>query len=641
MDHGSGKALSRVMLFVALGGLAALAILAVVAPIIWGASAAELTGISQAPASAQHLLGTDSLGRDVLDRTLVATRLTLLMALGATAIASGAGILIGAGSAVGGRQIRAAGGRLIDALIAFPPIIIALIIVAILKPAVPSVIVAIGIAYVPQFARVSNTLVSGISGRDFISITRLLGVRKGPLLARHIVPNVATSLLVLVSVAFSSSIILGSGLSFIGLGVQSPQFDWGQLLNNGLSVLYVNPWEALGPAVAIALTGVLAGMLAEAVTQLSNPRLVRPRRAALQGLRGARPKDEDRSAEQDRSPLVLSVKDLTVTTEGSDSGTILSAVSFDMRRGERLGIVGESGSGKTMTAMAVVGLTPAGVTWSGSELVTAGVDLTAPGGDRARTALATKVGIVFQDPSTSFNPAIQMGTQLTEAVRHHARASKSEARAKAVDRLREVQVSAASTRMRQYPHELSGGMRQRAMIAMALMSDCELLVADEPTTALDVTVQAEVLRLLTRINKSHGTAILLISHDMGVVTGVCERVLVMYGGIIVEDLPSSDLREGRAVHPYTRALLAATPAIRTSGPRQPLTPIPGSPPRPGSSIAGCPFASRCPQVMDTCRETAPPLQQWSGGHLVACFAAGDPDDSAPAAGRSEDVLPPV
>ena len=197
--------------------------------------------------------------------------------------------------------------------------------------------------------------------------------------------------------------------------------------------------------------------------------------------------------------------------------------------------------------------------------------------------LATEVGIVFQDPSSSFNPARHIGPQITEAARVHGGMGKRQRSRAAVDRLRESQVSSPELRMRQYPHELSGGMRQRAMIAMALMTSPALLIADEPTTALDVTVQAEVLRLLTRLNAEHGMAMLLISHDIAVVSALCDRVCVMYAGRIVEELSAEDLHARRVCHPYTRALLAASPQLETGPTDAGLTPLDGRPPRPGSA----------------------------------------------------------
>ena len=220
--------------------------------------------------------------------------------------------------------------------------------------------------------------------------------------------------------------------------------------------------------------------------------------------------------------------------------------------------------------------------------------------------LATELGIVFQDPSSSFNPARHLGPQITEVARVHGGLDKRQAHTQAVERVREVQVSNPELRMRRYPHELSGGMRQRSMIAMALMTSPSLLIADEPTTALDVTVQADVLRLLRRLNQAHSMAILLISHDIGVVSSLCDRVCVMYKGRIVEELSADDLRAGRVCHPYTRALPAASPKLDPAARGTSLAAIPGHPRPAGVPVVGCSFASRdCPLVTDVCRTTDP------------------------------------
>jgi oligopeptide/dipeptide ABC transporter ATP-binding protein len=231
---------------------------------------------------------------------------------------------------------------------------------------------------------------------------------------------------------------------------------------------------------------------------------------------------------------------------------------------------------------------------------------------------------VFQDPSSCFNPALHVGAQLTEVLRVHKGVPRREAAKLAVNRLREVRVSAPESRMHQYPHELSGGMRQRAMIAMALLSEPRLLIADEPTTALDVTVQADVLRLLHQINADHGTAMLLISHNINVVATLCHRVCVMYAGRIVEEVAVADLRAGRVHHPYTKALLAASPGEDADRETNPLRPLPGRPPRPGEVGDACSFAPRCPLAMPRCREEDPRPRPTPDGGVAACHAV-DPE----------------
>jgi len=262
-------------------------------------------------------------------------------------------------------------------------------------------------------------------------------------------------------------------------------------------------------------------------------------------------------------------------------------VSFTVAPGERVGLVGESGSGKSLTALAVAGLIE-------------------PPGVVTGTIRSGEAAMVFQDPMTSLNPALRVGTQLAEVARVHGRLARRAAWERAVTRLDDVHIAAAAKVVRQYPHELSGGMRQRAMIAMGLMGSPRVIIADEPTTALDVTVQKQILDLLREVSDRTGAAILLISHDLAVVAQLCSRVLVMYAGIIVEDLTVERLLAGPA-HPYTRALLASVPDMSADR-SQPLATIPGRMPSPAEPVTGCPFAPRCPLADSRCRAELPPLE---------------------------------
>jgi peptide/nickel transport system permease protein len=591
--------------------------LGILAPLIWGDEADALTADIRQGSSGAHLLGTDALGRDVLLRTLVATRLTLLMALCATLIAVVIGTLLGAGVVLAGRFVRGAGARTIDLLVSYPPIIIALAITAIFTPGVVSVVVAIGVAFCPQFARLTNTLASSVSARQYVVVARLLGSGRTRLLLRHVLPNISAPVLVLSSVGFATSIVSLSGLSFLGLGVQQPDYDWGTLLAAGLRDLSVTPVESVGPALAILLTGLGAGLVGDGLAKHWEPRQsVRPPK--LRRSRGRQltvPPVSTAAPSGDRE-VVASLRELQVSAGGAP---LVRGVSLDIAAGEIVGLVGESGSGKSVTAMALARLLNPSLTWSADRLRINGTDLQRADLP-APTSLATDLGVVFQDPSSCFNPALHIGTQLTEVLRVHKGVPRRAAEKLAIARLREVRVSSPEARMHQYPHELSGGMRQRAMIAMALLSEPRLLVADEPTTALDVTVQADVLRLLHQINTERGTAMLLISHDIKVVSALCHRVCVMYAGRIVEEVSVADLRAGRVHHPYTKALLAASPGEDADRRTAPLQPLGGRPPKPGEVGNACSFAPRCPLVMPRCLEEDPVLLPDPDGGSAACHA---------------------
>ncbi|HEY6481397.1 MAG TPA: dipeptide/oligopeptide/nickel ABC transporter permease/ATP-binding protein [Streptosporangiaceae bacterium] len=629
-DPAAGRARRRLpaTLIIGIIVLGLMLLLAIFGPVIWGSQANNLGTAFRSGPTAAHLLGTDALGRDDLARTLSAARLTIWMAFLATLIAVGAGIVLGAAIVVAGPRVRATGERLIDLLIAYPPIIVALAVTAIFRPSETSVVVAIGLAFTPQFARLTNTLASSVSERDFVWVAQLLGLRGSRVLRRHILPNLAGPLLVLASVGFASAIITLSGLSFIGLGVQQPTYDWGALLASGLQDLNANPIEVVGPALGILITGLAAGLVGDGLNHYLDPRLrvsFRRRRqaaAAVQRVALGVPSPGPQAAGPADPGLVASVSDLRVFAPDAPEAPIVRGVSLQIRRGEIVGLVGESGSGKTMTAMGIARLLPAGLLWDAAELTVSGRDVSAR--SRSTRHLATEVGIVFQDPSSSFNPARHIGPQITETARVHGGMGKQQANALAIDRLRESHVSSPELRMRQYPHELSGGMRQRAMIAMALMTSPSLLIADEPTTALDVTVQADVLRLLRNLNQSHGMAVLLISHDIAVVSALCDRVCVMYAGRIVEELSAADLHAQRVCHPYTRALLAASPRLEAGADGTGLTPLEGRPPRPGIPISGCSFADRCSLAIDECRETDPELRDLGEGRRAACLVTTGP-----------------
>jgi peptide/nickel transport system permease protein len=519
---------------------------AVLAPILFGADAEALGTRASAP-SAEHWLGTDAAGHDVLVRSLVATRLTLLMAAGATATAVVLGIVFGTGVWLMGPRARGFFLRVIDAMVAFPGLLLALVVAAVLGAGGSSAVVAIGFAVIPYFARFTANLAAKVSQQEYVSTARLLGVGSARIATRHLLPNMAEPLLVLTASTFAQSLTAISALSFVGLGVQSPDYDWGRLLNEALpSLLAGKAYEMVGPAALIVLTGLAAVLVGDGLAAAANPRAARKEHANT---------EIQVSTGEPREEFLVDVQDLSVRTGDKE---LVKGISFGVRPGEIVGIVGESGSGKTLTAMALARLLPEGLSSSATRMAVGDLDLRQPVPPRV---LAETVSLVYQDPGTTFNPALRMGTQLTAVLRTHKRMGARPARERMLDTLRAVHLTRPELRMRQHPHELSGGMRQRAMIAAALSTEPRLIIADEPTTALDVTVQAEILRELKRVNAHFGTSIVFISHDIGVVRALCDRVLVMYHGEVVEEIAAADLTTESAQHAYTQALLAATPSI--------------------------------------------------------------------------------
>jgi peptide/nickel transport system ATP-binding protein len=319
---------------------------------------------------------------------------------------------------------------------------------------------------------------------------------------------------------------------------------------------------------------------------------------------------------------VLCVRDLQTHFFNEDGVTrAVDGVSFDVRRGETLGIVGESGCGKSVTSLSILGLLPqklgkvvaGSITFDGQDLLT--LDDAA-----MRKIRGAKIAMIFQEPMTSLNPVHRVGDQITEAIIIHERKSLAEARKSALDMMRFVRIPDAEQRFTQYPHQFSGGMRQRAMIAMALVCKPALLIADEPTTALDVTIQAQILRLIVELKDSTGTSVIMITHDLGVVAETCQRVMVMYAGRKIEESEVTDLFDYPA-HPYTLGLMAAKPKPGQSGHAKRLREIPGTVPSLREPIIGCAFAPRCSFATSKCFQQFPELREVRTGHYVACHEA--------------------
>ena len=309
---------------------------------------------------------------------------------------------------------------------------------------------------------------------------------------------------------------------------------------------------------------------------------------------------------------VLDVQNLSVTF---GRVRVVEGVSLSVAPGERVGIVGESGSGKTVTVRAALGLLPPAARVAGT-IRFEGEDVLAMAPARLRAIRGARAAMVFQDPMTSFNPVLSVGSQIGEAITVHRRPAPGGLRAEVTRLLGRVGIGNAAERSQAFPHQFSGGMRQRALTAMAIANDPALLVADEPTTALDVTVQDQVIALLRRLNAEKGTAILLITHSIAVVASLCERIVVMYAGRVVEDGPADRLlRDPR--HPYTWSLLQSVP--RMDRPLTRLVAIPGQPPDPAARPPGCTFSPRCPFVQPQCRDAEPPLAATEPGRLARCW----------------------
>ena len=512
------------------------------------------------PFSPGHLLGTDHLGRDILSRLLWGTQVSLLVGLCATAIAAFFGSLIGlVAGYVGGRTDNIM-MRLIDMLMAFPYILLALAIVAVLGAGLLNALYAIALVNIPYFARNIRGVTLSLRHREFIDAARLSGKSHAQVLLTEVLPNVLPVIVIAMSTTVGWMILETAGLSFLGLGAQPPTSDLGSMLGQGRAQLFTAPHVSMIPGLMIFALVMSINLLGDGVRDVLDPRL---RSGALNRPMPVTAIDRaSKPPSRKPSGALLDVENLaTGFRRGGRVVPALKGVSFKLAKGECLGLIGESGSGKSVTALSLLGLvaSPPGVITGGAVYLDC-EDLLSLGEQRIIAQRGARVAYVFQDPLTTLHPLYSVGDQIAEASTAHRRLSRREARSKAIALMEQVGIRDAARRVDAYPHELSGGQRQRVGIAMALANDPEIIIADEPTTALDVTVQARILDLLQELRRERGLALLMITHDFGVVAQVCDRVAVMKDGEIVEQGETlSVLRNPR--HEYTKRLIACVPEL--------------------------------------------------------------------------------
>ena len=519
-------------------------------PFMSAGGADRLTSHTNLSPSPTNWLGTDLFGRDMMSRALVATRLSLLMTLGATVISVSLGLLIGTSIRFLPGWARGLSLRLIEIAVSYPSLLVAVVIAAILGAGPWQLVLAIGLSGIPSMARLASTLAASVYEKDFVTSARLMGVPNRLVIARHLLPNMAEALLVQIASVFSFGLIAISALSFVGLGVQTPEYDLGRLLADGLPGIYTRPLEIVGPTMMIVLVSLAAMLIGDGLAAGADPRVV-PLRP------GDKPAKQPMLILDRCNPdSLVSVRNLTVATP--DGKLLVKGISFAIGHGEILGVVGESGSGKSLTAMSLAQLLPDGLICSAAKIRIGDMNLLGPVEGKK---LATSVALIYQDPGTTFNPSLRMRSQLTEVLRVHRKISARHANEVILKTLTKVGIDDPQRLLDSRPHELSGGMRQRAMIASALVTDPVLIIADEPTTALDVTVQAGILREFKRINVERSTSMLFISHDIGVVEAICDRVIIMKDGEVVEEISAPSLRAKDVRHPYTKRLLDAIPRL--------------------------------------------------------------------------------
>ncbi len=551
----------------------------------------------QRPFSEGHLLGTDHLGRDLLSRLLWGTRLSLAVGIAAALIAGTIGSAIGIVAGYFGGRIDNVIMRGVDMLMAFPYILLALAIVAALGPGLMNALIAVAAVNIPFFARNIRGVTVGLAGREFIDAARLAGLGHGRIILTELLPNVLSTIVIAMSTTVGWMILETAGLSFLGLGSQPPVADLGSMLGEARAALITSPHTSVVPGVMIFFIVMSINLLGDGVRDALDPRLrsgalTRPRAVTLVDRKGAVPEADQKG--------LLNIQELeTQFHVGDRIYRAVNTVSLHVNPGEALGIIGESGSGKSVTALSVMGLvaSPPGIITGGAVRYD-GEDLLAADYRSLRARRGNNVAYIFQDPLSTLHPLYRVGDQLVEAIQAHDRLPDPAARARAVELLKAVRIPNAEARVRDYPHQMSGGMRQRVGIAMALANDPDVIIADEPTTALDVTVQAQVLSLLDDLRRERGLAIIFITHDFGVVAQLCDRVAVMYGGRIVEQGPTETILAHPA-HPYTRRLMACVPEL--GGGKRVLAAIPGLPPVVSDLPPGCAFAPRCEKATESCR----------------------------------------
>ena len=559
--------------------------------------------------SSDHWLGTDHLGRDSFSRTLFGARVALEAVIKALAIAVGFGATLGIILGyVGGRLDRYA-MRLVDVIYSIPGIVVALAVIAILGPSLTNAMLAVGIIFSTHYVRLARGATLTVREELYIDAARVSGTPFLSMLRQHVLPNIASPIIIQTAIIAGQIILIEAVLSFLGLGRDIERASWGGMLAAALDNQYVQPFLAVPPGLAIVITVLAFNLFGDGLRDAMGRDVGRhhlSRRShitiATRDVDDERPSTESTSITSDRADrrpergdeLIFSVDALEVAFANPFGGTssVVKDVSLDLYRGQTLALVGESGSGKSMTALAAIDLLPAGAILVGGTVRwerSFGEDQPVRGRDLA---------MVFQEPMTALNPAFTIGQQIGAPARRHLGLSRSLARERAIDLLSRVGVPDPGRRVDDYPHQLSGGMAQRAMIAMALVCEPSVLIADEPTTALDVTVQGQIVDLLLDLQEEIGMAMLFVTHDLGLVADVANRVAVMYAGEIVEEADVHELL-ARPQHPYTEALLEAMPA-RSDGSTA-LATIPGRVPAPWDLADGCALADRCRYVQDRCR----------------------------------------
>jgi peptide/nickel transport system permease protein len=616
------RVIRRPLAAVCLTYVAILIVVAVAAPIVMpdvGTERAGDLGSALHGPGGGHLLGVDSLGRDVLQRLLVGTRVTLFGVLEAMVVVLLLGIPLGLVAGYFGGKVDRVITWIADLVLSLPAIILVIVVLSVFPQSVTAAMVTLGFLAAPGLVRVVRAATLPVREQLYVAAARVSGMSRSYIIGRHVLPRVTGPIIVQGSLLAATALLVQTGLAFLALIAAPPQPSWGGMVADGVGALFQQPWLIWPPGLAIALTVLAFGLLGDAVRDASTEAWSSKSAVPLRDKRRRGSSAAASAAEAITPDSLLSVRDLTVSYE-TPAGRIcaVDAATFHIARGETVGVVGESGCGKTTTALAIIALLGGGGRIDSGQVYFAGRDLAALSESELQKVRGTEIGYVSQEPMVALDPAFRIGWQLAEAVRMNTGVSRAVANRRAVELLEQVQLPEPHLVARRYPHELSGGMAQRVVIARALAGDPKLLIADEPTTALDVTIQIEILDLLRTLQRDRGMAIMLVTHDLGVVADMCDRVVVMYAGQVAESAGVEEVF-AQPHHPYTQALLASNPHHQRDASMLPT--VPGAVPTPGSWPQGCHFQPRCARATDECGVGEIPLLQIGASHEARCLYA--------------------
>ncbi len=565
-----------------------------------------------------HLLGTDDAGKDVLSSFIFGSRVSLIVGFFASFISIFIGGVIGVIAGFYGGRVENTLMRFTDIMLVIPDLPLTVVIIALTKPSIWNIIFVIGLLGWTTTARLVRSQTLAVKSRKFVLRARAIGAGNLHIIRHHIIPLVMPLLVVNTVLVISLAILNESTLSFLGLG-DPTALSWGQMLNFAFSRGAMSAgawWVLVTPGFGIVWVVLALTLLGQGLEQVLNPRLETHHLSTA-------PSGSDQvfvhsspSRTLDRN-VILQVDSLSVDYILHDrtAAHAVENVSFTLHEGELLGLVGESGCGKTTLMMALMQLLPAAGQIVNGRILFDDQDLASATQEEMNHIRWKGISMVFQGAMNALNPVRTVGEQIAEAIRQHLDITDKTVLNARVDELLDL-VGINPDRAGHYPHQYSGGMRQRAMIAMALACNPQIIIADEPTTALDVMIQAQILELLAQLRERLGLSIIFVTHDLGVVAEMCDSVLVMYGGVTAE-YSSVDTIYNDPRHPYTQELLKAFPDLTKPGAR--LAAIPGYPPKLNALPPGCRFAPRCPAVFDRCMVESPALLHIDNDqHVASC-----------------------